>query len=181
MSFKPRNIFFMIPATTMLRWSRQYLHDRRGWGSSWGCALPTDIYSSQLIFDSNVWVLVLQVKLKQTVKLLNYAKIGTVTCISAQIFEPRRQKTCLRHAHSEALDQCVQSRSLIRFFTEHILDRQECTISSCGNKKGSDQTARMRMLISIFVWRTCQKVRFIPFFCVLCFQWQCFRSIFNWH
>ena len=41
-----------------------------------------------------------------------------------------------------------------------ILDCQECKVSS-SIKDESKKTARMRRLIGVFVWLTCQKVRFL--------------------
>ena len=38
-------------------------------------------------------------------------------------------------ALSEDSDQPAQQRSLIRMLTEHILDSQECKVSSCGQRR----------------------------------------------
>ena len=46
------------------------------------------------------------------------------------------------YAPSEDSDQTAHSRSLIRIFTERILDSQGCKVSSCGQRR-FDQTVRI--------------------------------------
>ena len=67
-------------------------------------------------------------------------------------------RTC---APSEDSDQPAHSSGLIMVLTGCILDSQRCKVSPCGQKKLPDQTARMRMLILVFVRRICEKVRFV--------------------
>ena len=52
----------------------------------------------------------------------------------------------------------IHSRILIRIFTGRISDSQWC---NNADSEDSDQTARMRRLIWVFVGRTYQKVRFL--------------------
>ena len=57
------------------------------------------------------------------------------TALTLNINKPRRQKTYLRtSAPSEVSDWPVRSRSLIRIFTDRILDSQRWKVSSLGQR-----------------------------------------------
>ena len=56
--------------------------------------------------------------------------------VSLSTYMPLHHKTYLRTcAPSEDSDQPVHSRSLIRIFTGHILDREGCKVSSCRQRR----------------------------------------------
>ena len=62
----------------------------------------------------------------------------------------QRQNTYLRTcALSEDSDQPAHSRSLIRIFTEHILDSQGCNISSYGQRRLRSDYADKQVYLSV--------------------------------
>ena len=64
------------------------------------------------------------------------AKNHVLKFIRKRSKEPKRQNTYLETcAPSEDSDQPAHSRSLIRIFTERILDRHRCSVSSCGQRR----------------------------------------------
>ena len=73
--------------------------------------------------------------LDNILKILNYTHAELTNSSVSNLFGPQGQKPCLRTcAPSEDSDQPAHSRSLIRIFTERILDSQGYTVSSCGQR-----------------------------------------------
>ena len=93
--------------------------------------------------------------------LLVFSCVGSNNCDRAVfLYQPQHEEKHIRTCESsEDSDQPAHSRSRTRIFAWQILDNEGCKVSLYG-QEDSDQSARMRRLIWVFVRRACQKVLF---------------------